>query len=50
MKLPTGCRFAYDAEDQPVVLFPSNWTLNYFIKENPDVKLYDLSEDSRADA
>lgn len=48
MKLPTGCRFAHDADDEPVILFPSNWTLNYFIRENPDVALYDLSADSKS--
>ncbi|MEI6351249.1 MAG: peptide chain release factor 3 [Verrucomicrobiota bacterium] len=47
LKMPTGCRVAYDADDQPVVLFPSTWTLNYFIQQNPEAKLFDLSADSK---
>ena len=47
LKLPTGCRVAYDADDQPVVLFPSTWTLNYFIQQNPEATLFDLSADSK---
>lgn len=47
LKMPTGSRIAYDSSEQPVVLFPSNWTLNYFIKENPGVQLFDLSADSK---
>ena len=46
LKLPTGCRLADDADDQPVVLFPSAWTLNYFKQQNLDVELFDLSADS----
>ncbi len=48
LKLPTGCRVAEDADMQPVILFPTAWTLDYFRKQNPDVELYDLSADSRA--
>ena len=47
LKMPTGCRIAYDVEDQPVALFPSNWTLNYFQQQNPEAKLFDLSADSK---
>ena len=47
LKLPTGCRIAYDADEQPVVLFPSQWTMTYFIKQNPDATLFDLSADSK---
>jgi len=50
LKLPTGCRVAFDSDEQPVVLFPSAWTLGYFQKENPDVPLFDLSADSKAAA
>ena len=46
LKMPSGCRIAYDREDHPVVLFPSNWTLNYFKQQNPGVELFDLSADS----
>jgi len=47
LKLPTGCRLAYDVDEQPVVLFPSAWTLDYFKKQNPDAQLFDLSADSK---
>jgi peptide chain release factor 3 len=47
LKLPSGCRLAHDADDQPVVLFPSAWTLDYFKKQNPDAPLFDLSADSK---
>ena len=47
LKLPTGCRVAYDADEEPVVLFPSSWTQNYFIQQNPGVELFDLSADSK---
>lgn len=48
LKLPTGCRIAYDRDEQAVVLFPSNWTMNYFKQQNPEVELFDLSADSKA--
>lgn len=47
LKLPTGCRVAYDSDDQPVILFPSNWTLNYFQKENEGVELFELPSDAK---
>lgn len=47
LKLPTGCRIAYDADEEPVVLFPSQWTMNYFIQQNPGAALFELSADSR---
>jgi len=47
LKLPTGCRIAFDADEQPVVLFPSSWTMNYFIQQNPGAQLFDLSADSK---
>ncbi len=46
LKLPTGCRIAYDSDEQPVVLFPSEWTFHYFQRENPGVALFDLAADS----
>ncbi len=49
IKLPTGCRIAYDTEDEPVVLFPSGWTLQYFGRENPGVSLFDLSADAKGE-
>ena len=47
LKLPTGCRVAEDSALQPVILFPTNWTFDYFRKQNPEVELFDLSADSR---
>jgi len=47
LKMPTGCRIAYDADEQPVALFPSAWTMNYFIQQNPGATLFDLSADSK---
>jgi len=49
LKLPTGCRIAFDADEQPVVLFPSTCTLDYFKKQNPDFPLFDLSADSKTE-
>jgi peptide chain release factor 3 len=46
LKLPTGCRVAEDSALQPVILFPTGWTLDYFRKQNPEVELFDLSADS----
>ena len=48
LKIPTDCRLADDADEQPVILFPSMWTLEYFKKQNPDVPLFDLSADAQA--
>ncbi len=38
----SGVAFATDKLDQPVVLFPNDWTMRYFIEKNPEVKLHDL--------
>ena len=50
LKLPSDCRLADDADGQPVVLFPSTWTMDYFKKSNPGVPLFDLSADAQAAA
>jgi peptide chain release factor 3 len=47
LTLPTGCRIARDSEEQPVVLFPSGWTLNYFKQQNAAVPLFDLAADAQ---
>jgi len=39
--LPSGGRLAYDAFQQPVILFPTEWALNYFVKQNKDVVISD---------
>jgi peptide chain release factor 3 len=42
IKLPTGCRVAYDPAGQPGVLFPSAWTRKYFTELNAGMELFDL--------
>jgi peptide chain release factor 3 len=44
LKLPTGCRVAWDSAGEPGVLFPSAWTQRYFGEQNPGVTLLDLPE------
>jgi peptide chain release factor 3 len=39
---PSGVAFGTDKLDQPVALFPSEWTMRYFLEKNPTVKLHDL--------
>ncbi|MDO8542795.1 MAG: peptide chain release factor 3 [Opitutaceae bacterium] len=38
----TGVSFGMDKFDQPVVLFPNDWTMRYFVEKNPELKLHDL--------
>ena len=38
----TGVSFGTDKLDQPVALFPNDWTMRYFIEKNPELKLHDL--------
>ena len=40
--VPSGVAFGTDKLGQPVGLFPSEWTMRYFIDKNPGVKLHDL--------
>jgi peptide chain release factor 3 len=42
LKMPTGCRLAYDSAGQPGVLFPSAWTVRYFGEQNTGAPLLDL--------
>ena len=37
--LPTGARLASDAAGQPVVLFPDEWSCDFFAGRNPKVRL-----------
>jgi peptide chain release factor 3 len=41
----SGVSFGTDKNGQPVVLFPNDWTLRYFIEKNPDLKLRELPPD-----
>jgi len=38
----TGVSFGTDKFDQPVALFPNEWTMRYFQEKNPELKLHDL--------
>ena len=42
LKLPTGCRLAYDSTGQPGILFPNAWTQKYFAEQNPGAVLQEL--------
>ncbi|MFI5337990.1 MAG: peptide chain release factor 3 [Opitutales bacterium] len=35
----TGVSFGADKFDHPVVLFPNDWTMRYFVEKNPELKL-----------
>jgi len=43
ISLPTGSRFAFDTEQNVVVLFPTDWALSYFAQNNPSVPLSPLA-------
>ncbi|MEY4939486.1 MAG: hypothetical protein RIQ93_1221 [Verrucomicrobiota bacterium] len=38
----SGVSFGTDKFDQPVALFPNEWTMRYFTEKNPELKLHDL--------
>ncbi len=38
----SGVAFGTDKLDQPVVFFPNEWTMHYFVEKNPGVKLHNL--------
>ena len=38
----SGVSFGVDKFDQPIVLFPNDWTMRYFMDKNPDLKLHEL--------
>ncbi len=38
-KLPSGARLATDVAGQTVILFTEEWSCNFFVERNPDVKL-----------
>ena len=35
----SNVRVATDAEGRPVLLFPDEWSVDYFVEKNPDIKL-----------
>ncbi len=38
----SGVSFGTDKFEQPVALFPNDWTMRYFLEKNPGLKLHDL--------
>ncbi len=38
----SGVSFGSDKFDQPVALFPNDWTMRYFVEKNPELKLREL--------
>jgi peptide chain release factor 3 len=38
----TGVAWGTDTDGRPVILFPNDWTLRYFVEKNPDLKLLTL--------
>jgi peptide chain release factor 3 len=49
-KLPSGGKLALDAKRQPAILFPTEWSLNYFVKHNPTIPLADVPFTSELEA
>ncbi|HXB02005.1 MAG TPA: GTP-binding protein [Opitutaceae bacterium] len=43
--LASGVSLGTDTHERPVVFFPNDWTLRYFIEKNPELKLHDLPPD-----
>jgi len=37
----SGVTFGTDKFDNPIVLFPNDWTMRYFIEKNPGLKMHD---------
>ncbi len=40
--IASGVAFGTDKLDQPVALFPNEWTMRYFVEKNPEIRLHDL--------
>lgn len=47
LSLPTGARLAFDMGNHPVVLFPNEWSANYFGETNSKVPLSSLPAEIR---
>lgn len=43
LPLPTGARIAYDLDQNPVALFPTEWAMNYFAQNQPSLSLSPLA-------
>jgi peptide chain release factor 3 len=45
----SGVSFGTDKFDNPIALFPNDWTMRYFLEKNPELKLHELPlEQTRA--
>jgi peptide chain release factor 3 len=40
--LPSGARLAFDPQRQPIILFPSEWSAQFFAKNYPHIPLSDV--------
>ena len=38
----SGVSFGTDKFDHPIVLFPTEWTMRYFLEKNPELKLHEV--------
>jgi peptide chain release factor 3 len=38
----SGVAWGTDTDDRPVILFPNDWTMRYFVEKNPELKLHSL--------
>jgi peptide chain release factor 3 len=45
--LPTGARLAFASATQPVILFPDQWSCDFFVQRNPNVRVSALPIGSR---
>jgi peptide chain release factor 3 len=41
----TGVAWGTDSRDRPVILFPNDWTMRYFVEKNPELRLHALPPD-----
>ncbi len=48
--MASGVSLGSDKLDQPVALFPNDWTLRYFVEKNPELKLRVLPPEQAATA
>jgi len=38
----SGVAWGADTANRPVILFPNDWTMRYFVEKNPELKLHTL--------
>jgi peptide chain release factor 3 len=43
----SGVAWGTDSNDRPVILFPNDWTMRYFVEKNPDIKMHTLPPDQK---